>query len=186
MISEEGKIYFEQNKRGIVFFYDSIDDYIVSRFLINKGFLREGLIFASQSIEKILKSFILLEKGTLPKNNDRHNPLILKNILKKTSKLNLDIYDNFLGRLFGHYQSRYMENEDQLSFKSSSELKDIDGFYLFLLENISLKDEFKYGSRFFQYLFSDSQDVYGFALKQHNDILIKKTPQFKEKWDKRA
>ncbi|MEK6842229.1 MAG: hypothetical protein AABX84_00275, partial [Nanoarchaeota archaeon] len=61
--------YFKEYKDGTIMFYDSIDDYIVSRFLINQGFLREGLIFGCQSIEKMLKSFILLIKKKISKKN---------------------------------------------------------------------------------------------------------------------
>ena len=177
--------YFKEYKDGTIIFYDSIDDYIVSRFLINQGFLREGLIFGCQSIEKMLKSFILLIKKKISKkNNLSHNPFDLKEELKENFSLNLEKYNDLLKRLFGHYQSRYMDNSNQVTFKKSWELKEIDELYLYLLENLPLISEIKYKARFFQYLFSKhSQDNYSEALKEHNDLLKKKIPEFKVKWE---
>lgn len=184
MKEEEVMDYFRDNKEGVVLFYDSIDDYIVSRFLINRGFLREWLIFGSQAIEKMLKSFIFITKGKIPKKNvDKHNPFYLKEVLRKSSKFNLDKYDDLLKRLFGHYQSRYMDNKNQTTFKSSGELKEIDELYIFLLEKLPITEEIKYKSRFFQYLFSEwAQDNYSQSLKEHNDSLKNRLSEFKIKW----
>ena len=183
--SKEVAEYYEKNKRGIWFFYDSIDDYATSRFLMNNGFIKEGLILGSQAIEKMLKSFILITNGeTWEKSKDGHNLLDLKNKISNVSNLNLDRYNKLLNRLSQDYRAKYME-ENLDRGKASWELKEIDELYLFLLENLPIIDELKYITRFFQYLFSkNSQDNYAIAIKEHNNLLKKKIPEFKIKWEK--
>ena len=182
--SKEVAEYFKENKRGIVFFYDSIDDYATSRFLMNNGFLREGLIFGSQAIEKMLTTFILLTQGKFPKKDwDGHNLLPLREELKKTSDLNLDKYSKLLKRLSEDYRAKYME-ENLDRNKASWELKEIDELYLFLVENLPIIDGLKYITRFFQYLFSkNAQDNYASAIKENNDSLKNKISKFKTKWE---
>lgn len=173
-------IFFKENERAVVMFYDSIDDYISTRFLMNNGFLREGLIFGCYAIEKIIKSFMLL-KGKIPSNI--HNLLYLKKILNVDTQYIPDTFDTFLLILYNHFQDRYMANGYNLT-KSSMELNEIDTIYLYLLKELPLIPEIKFRSRFFQYLFSSyAQDNYAEALKMNNDLLNKELPEFKIKWE---
>ena len=150
--------YCAENQYATMRFLGAGDDYIAARCCILNG-LFPGFTLASQAIEKILKAFIYLESKKEIKRG--HNPLKLKEDLKKLKDYGLDKYDNLLKKLYDHYLSRYYEDdpghhEDGTSGASSEELIEIDKLWLELIEKLPMPNEVKYRMKFFADLFEDN------------------------------
>ncbi len=175
-------IFCQNNQYATMMFTTASSDYVASRCCILNGLLRCGFVLSCQAIEKILKVFIFLE--TKEKIKKGHNPFCLKEKLKETKDYKLDKFDNLLKRLYGHYQSRYHDNEDSSRSKSSKELDEIDELWVHLIGAIPLPDEVKYRLRFFTYLFGEKSRKYYFDYywaEKNNKALAKKIQEMKLK-----
>jgi hypothetical protein len=152
MTKTEANDYARTNLYAMGMFSVAGSDYCASRCCILNR-MSAGFRLASEAVEKLLKAYVFLETratSTL-KANDRHNPFLLKEELQpalKTRDPELDKFDGLLRKLFGHYQTRYPDNNDQGS-ASSQELPQIDELFVYLIDKLPMPDEVKYRSTFF-------------------------------------
>lgn len=122
------------------------DDYAASRCLILNCLMNSGFPLFSQSVEKLLKAIIFLQTGARSALNrlDRHNPYALKQELRQVADYDLDKYDAILQTLYGHFQQRYFDNNDQSKHMSTDELDGFDELWMHLFERIPFPVEVKY------------------------------------------
>ena len=138
------------------------DDYAAARCLSLNHLVETGFPLFCQSIEKMLKALIFLETGATPKvkGMDRHMPYALKEELQSSTDYGLDKYDDVLRRLFGHFQHRYHDNEDQSRIMGGRELEEFDELWMFLFELLSFPIEVKYRLKFVSMLFEENALTY--------------------------
>lgn len=158
------------------------NDYIASRCCILNA-LFPGFILACQAIEKLLKAFIFLE--TTEQLKDGHNPFELKKKLQKIKNYGLSKFDDLLKKLYDHYQSRYYDNKISGKGASSSELKEIDELWVYLIELLPIPDEVKYRLSFFSELLEENSRkywrFYEWATK-NNQALAPKITKIKKRY----
>ncbi len=179
---EEVMNFCRKNQSALLMFGQAGEDYISSRCLLLNNLLT-GLTLSSQAIEKILKSFILLEDGvsTKLKGKDLHNPFKLKEELKNKRDYRLDKFDNLLKKLYGHYQSRYFDNKDSSKVKSTDELNDVDELWIYLIKIIPLPEEVKYRTSFFTTLFKDTFNT-AYFIRERNQAISNDLGEMKKKY----
>src|ERR1051326_3363602 len=93
--------YARVHQYAVMMFTDAGSDYVAGRCCMING-LFPGLRLASEAVEKILKAFIFFVTGqkSTTKGNDRHNPYLLKQELRKThTDSKLDLFDDVLKKL---------------------------------------------------------------------------------------
>ncbi len=154
--------YAHDKQYAMMMFMDASSDYIACRCCILNA-LHSGFRLASEAVEKLLKAFIFLATGarTSLKKNDRHNPYLLKQELKKSHPdRKLDSFDELLKTLFDHYQNRYYDNPTTGRGASSSELDQIDDLFIYLVETLPIPDEVKYRCKFFADLCDENARIY--------------------------
>ena len=134
------------------------NDYAAARCLILNRLIASGFPLFSQSVEKLLKSIIFLQTGKKPnlKGLDRHNPYALKQELQQAADYDLDKYDAVLQTLYGHFQQRYFDNEDQSKHMSTGELDGLDELWMHLFERTPFPVEVKYRLMFPVILFEQN------------------------------
>lgn len=143
--------YSRANLYAMMMFRDAGLDYVACR-CCTLNWLFTGLRLGSEAVEKLLKAFIFLKSGAKSSltRNDRHNPYLLKEELKKVhSDPQLDKYDSLLNKLFDHYQSRYWDNPVTGKGASTAEVHGIDDLFIYLTETLPMPDEVKYRTMFF-------------------------------------
>ena len=146
--------YARLNQYAVMMFTDAGSDYVAGRCCMLNG-LFPGLRLASEAVEKILKAFIFLATGhkSMTMGNDRHNPYLLKQELRKIHMdSKLDVFDGVLTKLHDHFQSRYYDNPTKSKDASTSELAQIDELFIYLVETLPMPDEVKYRTLFFAQL----------------------------------
>lgn len=188
LTKEEVMAYGVKNGYAQMMFDGAANNYVSSRCLILNGFLLEGFPLYAQSIEKFLKAFIFLETGetTKLKNNDKHNPYLLKEELKIAKDYGFDQYDGLLRRLHGHFQQRYFDNKDKSKILASTELKEFDELWIYLLKLIPFPIEVKYRLAFFPEIFSETSvkfwPLYKVWATKENEFLSKELPQMEKEY----
>jgi hypothetical protein len=188
MTKPEVDDYARTNQYAMLMLFVAGSDYFACRCCI-LNMMSSGFRLASEAVEKLLKAYIFLEtkQKTTLKQNDRHNPYLLKEELQSALKARdteLDNFDGLLNQLFGHYQSRYPDNKGQGS-ASSQELTQIDKLFIFLIEKLPMPDELKYRSGFFVSVYDSNARQfwrdYHWATEQ-NSLLQAKMPLIEQRY----
>ncbi|MFN7160576.1 MAG: hypothetical protein ACK4NC_03125 [Candidatus Gracilibacteria bacterium] len=144
-LSKTAKDFHNEYAESMLFLFHADMDYLAARCLILNSLIEPGLEIACQAIEKIIKALLYLEtkQKTTLKGNDKHNPAKLRNELESVQnryKIST-VHNDLLDRLFPHYQSRYHDNADASTTKSSYELYEIDSLYKELRGYLSIPQE---------------------------------------------
>ena len=131
------------------------DDYAAARCLIFNGLVVSGFPLFSQSAEKFLKALIFLEtsKKTTLKGPHKHNPQLLKQELQRTADYGLDRFDLVLSQLYGHFQKRYYDNQNQSGSMDTNDMDAFDELWMYLFERAPFPVEIKYRLKFSAMLF---------------------------------
>jgi len=151
------RAYASANKYATMMFHGASDDYVSSRCLI-LNVLFTGFISYSYSIEKFLKAIIFLETGkqTTLRNQDKHNPYLLKQELHAKKDYGLNEYDDLLKKLFGHFQHRYFDNKYTGGLLGTDALDKMDALWIHLFETIPFPTEVKYRLIFPSHFFEEN------------------------------
>jgi hypothetical protein len=136
-----------------LFLEKATDDYIAFRCCILNN-LFSGFVFASQTIERILKSYMFLLKTIYNPRKSKHDLILLSKEIQSIQDCNLDKYTILFNTLNKHYNDRYPDNKDRPKSSSTEELDSIDDLvYNLLFEHIPLNDDTKYHNSFTSILF---------------------------------
>jgi HEPN domain-containing protein len=113
-------------------------DYSAARCLLLNGHF-PGLGLGAQAIEKLLKAYLLFHDPKMKTKGYMHS---LGKLLDKTDELyknlNLKKYKPLVEDFLKHYQSRYPDNANVSTSRSTAEITDLDEIVIFLNENLPI------------------------------------------------
>jgi hypothetical protein len=112
-------------------------DYADARCLLQNKLVTGGLTQGAQAIEKSLKAYILLKDPS--RNVKRLNhalPKLLSEVQVLFPDLPLSQYADASARFGQHYATRYPDNPDASTSRTSAEIVQLDEFIVFLNENL--------------------------------------------------
>jgi HEPN domain-containing protein len=137
--------------------HDVISDYSGCRCCIING-LGAGFALGTQTVEKLLKAYIILLDITQNPRKFSHKVVDLAHKAEALDK-NLDItkFYPLLDRLEQYFQARYHDNPNQPDRMDSREIVEIDKLVIFLNEHLPMPDEVKYRSGIYSQLFSSKE-----------------------------
>lgn len=128
--------YCGKHTRAILLLLTAAHDYASARCLLLNG-LFGGLVFGAQTIEKLLKAYILFIDPSRDVKAFRH---LLTKLLQAAASLypQLDFskYAPLVQRFSGHYATRYPDDPAASKSMTTADLFELDEFVIFLNENL--------------------------------------------------
>ncbi|WP_310359756.1 HEPN domain-containing protein [Neobacillus drentensis] len=162
---------FERENKSIIFLLDQAsEEYISARCLLINGFF-PGLVLAAQSVEKFLKSLILINDNNADLRGYSHH---IDRILDKVIRLyNFDLhrFRRDIKNLKKHYQNRYPDNVKGTYVMSTTEIKYIDDLVITLNRYLPFPEEIKYRNGLYNMICKESTRDFQKWATMHNDAL---------------
>ncbi len=175
---QELRRFFDEHSSATRLLSVAAHDYAAARcLLINRMF--EGLVLGAQAIEKVLKSYLLLSDPQMPVRKLNHSlPKLLLKIAPLHPELALERFTALVAKFYRHYQTRYPDNPDASTSRTTADLRELDEIIVFLNEHLPCPRNVKYRTGFY-YLTTFSLNSLNRALrpeeiwiKQDNHALI--------------
>jgi len=131
----------------------AVRDYTGCRCCLINGLL-VGLVLGTQTVEKLLKAYIILLDTTQNPRRFAHRVIDLAHRAEALDR-HLDISEFYplFDRLEQYYQTRYHDNANQPNNMTTAELIEIDKLVICLNEHLPMPDEIKYRSGIYARLF---------------------------------
>ena len=128
--------YARENQKAILLLNSSASDYADARCLLINGMLG-GLPLGAQAVEKVLKAYLLFYD---PQRNVRKLSHKLPDLLTQTSaifpSLNLMRFESTAIKFAQHYDSRYPDNPNASTSRTTADRFELDDVMIFLNENL--------------------------------------------------
>lgn len=157
MTREEVAAYCRENKDAMKFADIAAKDYIACRCCM-LNYLQMGAVLGSQSVEKILKSALLLIRKDISEKEVKKFKHGIWSLVCHYKDDLIEIYpdilkhENLFKKLDIFYESRYSWGA---SMTLPNDLYFIDNIFLYLLIKLPMPDEVKFRSGFFVTIFDD-------------------------------
>lgn len=136
----------QKHSRATLLLLKAAHDYAEARCLLLNG-LFGGLAIGAQTIEKLLKAYLLLHNPTRNVRGFLHS---IESLLKEADslypQLTLSKYAPLTKRFAAHYATRYPDDPNASTSMSTAELSELDEFVIFLNENLPCPRNVKYKS----------------------------------------
>lgn len=156
------------------------DDYNAARCCLLNGLLT-GLVYGAQAVEKMLKAHLYLGGKRVP-NHHKLQDLFesVRDLYTLEQFSDLESFSEYMNLLYGHYQSRYHDNEDSSTQASNMEFIMIDKIIFGLVELLPLPEEVLFRTGLYGMIFIPIIQNSELSLSQvkwtikHNSVLEEK------------
>ncbi len=142
----ELRAYSQKHSSALLLLQSSALDYSAARCLLINGHF-PGLVLGAQSIEKILKAYLLLKDSSMKVRNLKHDlGRLLKQVDTSFPQLGLVQFEPIVKRFREHYQARYPDNLDASTSMGTDDLRPLDQIIVNLNEHLPCLHNTKYRS----------------------------------------
>jgi len=135
-----------KHSRATLLLLKAAQDYAEARCLLLNGFFG-GLVIGAQTIEKLLKAYLLFHDPTRNVKVFRHS---LERLLQEAHslypQLTITRYAQLVKKFAGHYATRYPDDPAGSASMTTADLFELDAFVVFLNENLPCPRNVKYKS----------------------------------------
>lgn len=137
------------------FFKQSAEDYAAARCCLLNG-LFPGFVMAEQAVEKLIKGFILFMNPSFkPKSKKGHDLASLITVLcSHYGHVSLAPYAKIIELLQSSYDGRYPDSGTDLLAHMTSQLRDVDELYIYLLDQSPITGDLRYQIGAWPYLYT--------------------------------
>jgi hypothetical protein len=133
-----------KHSRATLLLLKAAHDYAEARCLLLNG-LFGGLAIGAQTIEKLLKAYLLFHDPTRDVKRLSHS---LERLLKEADslepQLRLSRYDSLVKKFAAHYATRYPDDPAGSTSMTTADLLELDEMVVFLNENLPCPRNVKY------------------------------------------
>jgi hypothetical protein len=135
-----------EHRAGTWLLKAATDDYAASRCLL-LNLMFPGLPLGAQAVEKYLKGYLLLAD---PKRDVRALGHTLLSLIKEVDaiapRLDMIRFARLAEKFTRHYRSRYPDNPEALTAKTTADRAELDDFVIFINENLPCPITHRYRS----------------------------------------
>jgi hypothetical protein len=141
---QEFNRFIEEHSRATQFLLVAAYDYAAARCLLF-NFMFEGLVLGAQAIEKLLKAYLLFDDPKRTVKSLNHSlPKLLIEASASFPRLPLAQFMPLSEKFWRHYQTRYPDNPNASTTRSTADVMELDKFVIFLNENLPCSRNVKY------------------------------------------
>jgi len=165
-------------------------DYAAARCLLQNHLVTVGLTQGAQAIDKFLKAYLLLKN---PERNVKRLSHELSKLLSEVALIFPDLplspYTTLVERFGQHYATRYPDNADASTSRTSAEIAQLDQFIVFLNENLPSPFTVRmrtglYAAITFSLGIASTVTPTEFWIKTHNQALAPLLPRIEDDYRK--
>jgi hypothetical protein len=137
--------YCRKHSRATLLLLTAAHDYASARCLLLNGLLG-GLVFGAQTIEKLLKAYILFADPSREVKKAFSHSLtkLLQEAASLYPQLSFSKYAPLVQKFSGHYATRYPDDPAASKSVTTADLFELDEFVIFLNENLPCPRNVKY------------------------------------------
>lgn len=137
--------YCRKHSRATLLLLTAAHDYASARCLLLNG-LFGGLVFGAQTIEKLLKAYILFADPSREVKKAFSHSLtkLLQEAASLYPQLSFSKYAPLVQKFSGHYATRYPDDPAASKSMTTADLFELDEFVIFLNENLPCPRNVKY------------------------------------------